>query len=147
VQCSDSRHLFFAWKRMQCMHCAPCCLPCSKVLKRSMHCISNTIVIRFAALPLLLMLSTLCHTGAHKLCSPLYLNLHSPFVLPLPSPLPFVWPSPAHSPRHRLLSSATSLLAKIPTFINGSCQPSCSHILLLLYPPPSNNLLFRSVSF
>jgi hypothetical protein len=32
-------------------------------------------------------------------------------------------------------------------FFNGTCLPSCSHILLLLYPPPSNNLLFRSVSF
>ena len=34
VWCSaPAPDIFSAWKRMQCMHCAPCCLPCSKVKK------------------------------------------------------------------------------------------------------------------
>jgi hypothetical protein len=74
-----------------------------------MHCVSNTIVIHFA--PIAYAFSALCHTGTHKLCSTpclLYFKSRSPFPH-----CHLFWPSGAHFPRHRLLSSATSLLAKI----------------------------------
>ena len=107
--------------------------------KRSMPCISNTIVILFATLALLLMLSTLCHTTF----APLYLNCIAPFSYP---PFPTVHLAISSSYPSSEAAQLSHTLAKISHFFNGCYLPSSSHILLLLLHPLWDNQLFRSVT-
>ena len=121
VQFSNSRHFL-------CMEKDVCTvllvvLPVPK-WKRSMPCISNTIVILFATLALLLMLSTLCHTTF----APLYLNCIAPFSYP---PFPTV---------HLAISSS------FPSSERRSAQPHPCQDLSLHQWLPLSFLLSHSSS-